>query len=39
MGPGLRPDQVGKHVADLASSTDHHPGAYLLTPDGLKEIS
>jgi NAD(P)-dependent dehydrogenase (short-subunit alcohol dehydrogenase family) len=39
MGPGLGPDEVGKHIADLASSTDHHPGAYLLTPDGLKEIS
>jgi NAD(P)-dependent dehydrogenase (short-subunit alcohol dehydrogenase family) len=39
MRPGLDPDQVGKHIADLASSLDHHPGAYLLTPDGLKEIS
>jgi len=39
IGPGLGPDEVGKHIAGLASSTDHHPGAYLLTPDGLKEIS
>ncbi|MGH9009729.1 MAG: SDR family oxidoreductase [Acidimicrobiia bacterium] len=39
MGPGLGPDQVGKHIAELASSTDHKPGAYLLAPDGLKEIS
>ena len=37
-GPALLPDQVGKHIADLATSTDH-TGAYLLTPDGLKEIS
>jgi NAD(P)-dependent dehydrogenase (short-subunit alcohol dehydrogenase family) len=38
-GPALAPEHVGKHIADLASSTDHRPGAYLLTPDGLKEIS
>jgi membrane-bound lytic murein transglycosylase MltF len=37
-GPALTPEHVGKHIADLASSTDHGPGAYLLTPDGLKEI-
>jgi NAD(P)-dependent dehydrogenase (short-subunit alcohol dehydrogenase family) len=39
LGPVLEPDHVGKHIADLASSTDHAPGAYLLTPGGLKEIS
>jgi NAD(P)-dependent dehydrogenase (short-subunit alcohol dehydrogenase family) len=39
LGPVLAPEQVGKHIADLASSTDHETGAYLLTPDGLKEIS
>jgi len=38
-GPALVPEHVGKHIADLASSTDQSPGAYLLTPDGLKEIS
>ena len=37
-GPALAPDHVGKHIADLASS-DQSPGAYLLTPDGIKEIS
>ena len=37
-GPALVPEHVGKHIADLASSTDH-TGAYLLSPDGLKEIS
>jgi NAD(P)-dependent dehydrogenase (short-subunit alcohol dehydrogenase family) len=39
MGPGLGPDQVGKHIADLALSRHHGSGAYLLAPDGLKEIS
>jgi NAD(P)-dependent dehydrogenase (short-subunit alcohol dehydrogenase family) len=39
LGPSLNGDQVGKHIADLVSSTDHASGAYLLTPDGLKEIS
>ena len=34
-GPALTPEHVGKHLADLASSTDHPAGAYLLTPDGL----
>jgi NAD(P)-dependent dehydrogenase (short-subunit alcohol dehydrogenase family) len=38
-GPALEPQQVGKHIAGFASSTDQGPGAYLLTPDGLKEIS
>jgi NAD(P)-dependent dehydrogenase (short-subunit alcohol dehydrogenase family) len=37
-GPALAPEQVGKHIADLASSTDQS-GAYLLAPDGIKEIS
>jgi len=35
LGPALGPEEVGKHIAGLASSTDHAPGAYLLTPDGL----
>jgi len=34
-GPALEPEHVGAHIADLASSTDQAPGAYLLTPDGL----
>jgi NAD(P)-dependent dehydrogenase (short-subunit alcohol dehydrogenase family) len=38
-GPALLPDHVGKHIVDLASSADQSPGAYLLTPDGMKEIS
>jgi NAD(P)-dependent dehydrogenase (short-subunit alcohol dehydrogenase family) len=33
-GPALEPEHVGRHIADLASSTDP-AGAYLLTPDGL----
>jgi NAD(P)-dependent dehydrogenase (short-subunit alcohol dehydrogenase family) len=39
LGPALEPDQVGKYIAELCSSTDQGSGAYLLTPDGLKEIS
>jgi NAD(P)-dependent dehydrogenase (short-subunit alcohol dehydrogenase family) len=35
LGPGPGPEQVGAHIAGLASSTDHLPGAYLLTPQGL----
>ena len=39
-GPALVPEQVGKHIVDLvASSTDQSPGAFLLAPDGMKEIS
>jgi NAD(P)-dependent dehydrogenase (short-subunit alcohol dehydrogenase family) len=34
-GPTLAPRDVGKHIADLAASTDQPSGAYLLTPDGL----
>ena len=34
-GPTLEPEDVGRHIADLASSTDQAPGAYLLTPAGL----
>lgn len=37
-GPALLPEQVGKHIVDLATSTDQSSGAYLLTPDGMKEI-
>jgi NAD(P)-dependent dehydrogenase (short-subunit alcohol dehydrogenase family) len=35
LGPGPGPEDVGRHVTDLASSTDHLPGAYLLTPAGM----
>jgi NAD(P)-dependent dehydrogenase (short-subunit alcohol dehydrogenase family) len=35
LGPGPGPEQVGKHIVELASSTDHLPGAYLLTPSGM----
>ena len=38
-GPALEPEQVGKYIADLVSCDDQTPGAYLLTPDGMKEIS
>jgi NAD(P)-dependent dehydrogenase (short-subunit alcohol dehydrogenase family) len=34
-GPALTPEHVGKQLAEIASSTDHPAGAYLLTPDGL----
>lgn len=34
-GPTLEPEDVGRHIADLASSPDQAPGAYLLTPAGL----
>jgi NAD(P)-dependent dehydrogenase (short-subunit alcohol dehydrogenase family) len=37
-GPALEPEHVGRHIADLASSTDQAAGAYLLTPDGLSLI-
>ena len=39
LGPAIGPEQVGKYLADLASSTDRGPGAYLLAPDGLMEIA
>ena len=39
LGPVLGPEHVGKHIVDLASSTDHASGAYLLTPDGLSLIA
>ncbi len=35
LGPGPGPEDVGRHIADLASSTDYLPGGYLLTPQGL----
>jgi NAD(P)-dependent dehydrogenase (short-subunit alcohol dehydrogenase family) len=34
-GPGLTPEEVGKATVDLLSSTEHPPGAYLLTSAGL----
>jgi NAD(P)-dependent dehydrogenase (short-subunit alcohol dehydrogenase family) len=39
LGPAIAPEHVGKHIVDLASSTEQVSGAYLLTPDGHKEIS
>lgn len=39
LGPTLEPEKVGRHIADLASSTDRSSGACLLSPDGLKEVS
>ncbi|HUR73317.1 MAG TPA: SDR family oxidoreductase [Sporichthya sp.] len=38
LGTTLRPDDVGKQIAELAAG-DLAAGAYLVTPDGLKEIS
>lgn len=38
-GAALEPERVGKHIADLASSTDQPHGAYLMTPDGLSILS
>ena len=35
-GPGPSPDDVGRHITALATSGEHEPGAYLLTPEGLK---
>jgi len=37
-GPSLSPDQVGKSIVELATSTDHGPGGYLLTPGGLSPV-
>lgn len=39
MGTTLRPDEVGKQVTELTMASDRASGAYLLSPDGLKEIS
>ena len=39
MGAVLTPESVGDQIVQLASSTEQAPGAYLLTPDGQKEIS
>jgi NAD(P)-dependent dehydrogenase (short-subunit alcohol dehydrogenase family) len=35
LGPGPGPERVGRHIAELASSTERPPGAYVLTADGL----
>jgi NAD(P)-dependent dehydrogenase (short-subunit alcohol dehydrogenase family) len=35
LGPGLKGEDVGKATIDLATSPEHAPGAYLLTPAGL----
>ncbi|HET6315071.1 MAG TPA: SDR family oxidoreductase, partial [Chloroflexota bacterium] len=37
-GPALQPEDVARHIVDLATSTDRSPGAYLLTPDGLSSL-
>jgi NAD(P)-dependent dehydrogenase (short-subunit alcohol dehydrogenase family) len=37
-GPGLTPQEVGKAAVDLVTSTEHPPGAYLLTPAGLSPL-
>jgi NAD(P)-dependent dehydrogenase (short-subunit alcohol dehydrogenase family) len=37
-GPALTPEQVGKGIADLATSTDHLSGPYLLTAAGLSVV-
>ena len=37
-GPGLTPEQVGKATVDLVTSTEHPPGAYLLTAAGLSPL-
>jgi NAD(P)-dependent dehydrogenase (short-subunit alcohol dehydrogenase family) len=39
MGPTIGPEHAGKHIAELAVSTDQGPGAYLLTPDGLSPVA
>jgi NAD(P)-dependent dehydrogenase (short-subunit alcohol dehydrogenase family) len=35
VGPGPGRDDLGRQIAALAASTEHQPGAYLLTPQGL----
>jgi hypothetical protein len=35
MGPRIEPEDVGRHLVDLASSTEHAPGAYMLVKAGL----
>jgi NAD(P)-dependent dehydrogenase (short-subunit alcohol dehydrogenase family) len=37
-GPVLQPEDVGRYIVDLASSTEPAPGAYLLSPAGLSRI-
>jgi NAD(P)-dependent dehydrogenase (short-subunit alcohol dehydrogenase family) len=38
LGPRIEPEDVGRHLLDLASSADHAPGAYLLIKDGLSRL-
>jgi NAD(P)-dependent dehydrogenase (short-subunit alcohol dehydrogenase family) len=38
MSATLHPDEVGKRVAEVAAG-DLAPGAYLLSPDGLKDLA
>jgi len=37
-GLALHPEDVGRHMVDLAASGDHTPVAYLLTQDGLSPL-
>jgi NAD(P)-dependent dehydrogenase (short-subunit alcohol dehydrogenase family) len=38
VGPGLKPEDVGKATLEIVASADHAPGAYLLTPAGLSPL-
>jgi len=38
LGPGLTPEEVGKTIVDVVTTTDYGPGAYLLTPGGLSPV-
>jgi NAD(P)-dependent dehydrogenase (short-subunit alcohol dehydrogenase family) len=38
IGPALTPEEVGKTVVDLVTSADYAPGAYLMTPTGLRPV-
>jgi NAD(P)-dependent dehydrogenase (short-subunit alcohol dehydrogenase family) len=38
LGPVLTPEQVGKEIADLATGSGYHEGAYLLTAAGLRPV-
>lgn len=38
LGPRIEPEDVGRHLVGLASSTEHAPGAYLLARAGLSAL-
>jgi NAD(P)-dependent dehydrogenase (short-subunit alcohol dehydrogenase family) len=38
-GPPLEPQVVGRHLVELAASSQYAPGAYLLGPNGLSALS